>query len=209
MSDVPAQIIVAVFKDPYAAGQAMEDLKLAKKRHWIAVDDAAVLTKDADGKLRIKDTKDMGGGKGMVIGAVVGGAIGLLTGGVGLLALGGGALGGLGAKLRDGGLPDARLRELGEAMPPNSSALVAVIEHTSVADAEQALRDVGADVVTASLTADIAAQLKAGGDVAYTVVGDGDEVIAARAADDSAGAGPAADGTQTGAKPAAAPTTEG
>jgi uncharacterized membrane protein len=176
MSDVPMQIIVAAFKDPGGAGKV---LKMLENQHWLGIQDAAVVTKDADGKLRITDTKDMGGGKGMVVGALVGGAIGVLTGGIGWLVLGGGALGGLGAKLRDGGLPDKRLREMGARLPPNASALIAVIEQGWVADAEQQLRAAGGEIVTEQLSADLAAQLKIGGDGEYTVVDNGASVVPA------------------------------
>jgi uncharacterized membrane protein len=60
MSDVPVQIVVAAFNDPNGADQALKALQEAKAAGLVTIDDAAVLTKDADGKLRIKDTKDMG-----------------------------------------------------------------------------------------------------------------------------------------------------
>jgi uncharacterized membrane protein len=63
MSDVPVEIIVAAFQDPNGASAALAELKQAKKQGLIKIEDAAVLVKDADGKLRIKETGDMGGGK--------------------------------------------------------------------------------------------------------------------------------------------------
>ena len=169
MSDVPVQLIVAAFKDPNGASEALKTLKQAKKEHWIAIKDAAVLTKDANGKLHIKETKDMGGGKGAVVGGVLGGALGLLIGPIGWAAVGGAVIGGLAAKMSDGGFSDARLKKLGEGLTPNSSAIVAVIEYTWVADVERAMAEAGADVVTEGLSADIAKQLSEGGQVAYTL----------------------------------------
>jgi uncharacterized membrane protein len=182
MSDVPIQLIVAAFKDPNGASQALQALKQAKKEHWIAIKDAAVLTKDAQGKLHIKETKDMGGGKGAVIGGVIGGALGVLAGPIGWAALGGAAIGGLAAKLSDGGFNDARLKKLGEGLTPNSSAIVAVIEHTWVAEVERAMAEAGADVVTESLSADIAAQLSEGGQVAYSLTETNEGLEATRVA---------------------------
>ena len=89
----------------------------------------------------------MGPKKGAVVGGLLGAGLGLITGGVGWLLLGGGAVGALAAKARDGGLSDARLKELGERMTPNSSAIVAVVELTWVADVEREFAAVGADVV--------------------------------------------------------------
>ena len=180
MTDVPVQVVVAAFNDPNGASQAYQRLKAAKKQHFIALQDVAVLTMDAEGKLHIKETKDMSAGRGFFVGTLVGGAIGLLTGGIGWIALGGGALGAMAAKLRDGGFPDERLKELGSALKPNTSAIVAVIEHTWVADLEKELAQAGAQMVTESLKADIAQQLAAGGSVMYSMADTGDAVVAGR-----------------------------
>jgi uncharacterized membrane protein len=174
------QVIVAAFNDINGASNALKTLQEAKREKMIGIEDAAVITKDATGKVKIKETADMRAGKGATIGAVAGGVIGLLAGPVGWAALGGGAIGGLAAKLHDGGFPDARLKQLGEGLTPNSSALVAVIDHRWVAEVEQELTRQQADIVTQSLSDDIHEQLTSGSDVIYTVVGDGETVVAAR-----------------------------
>ena len=178
MADVPVQVIVAAFNDLNGASQALTSLKEAKKERLIEIEDAAVLTKDADGKVRIKETADMRAGKGATIGAIAGGVVGLLAGPVGWAALGGGVIGGLAAKLHDSGFPDDRLRQLAEGLTPDSSALVAVIDHRWVADLERELARQGADVVTEGLRDDIAARLKEGGGIVYTVVDTGEAIVA-------------------------------
>lgn len=197
MSDanVPVQVIVAAFKDVNGASDALKTLQEAKHDKLIGIKDAAVITKDSNGKVKIKETADMRAGKGATIGAVAGGVIGLLAGPVGWAALGGGVIGGLAAKLRDSGFPDERLKQLGEGLTPNSSALVAVIDHRWVADVEQELARQQADLVMQSLTDDIQKQLTAGGEVTYTVVDDGNAVVAAR-------------GTSTGDMPATPPAAQ-
>src|SRR5258707_4381608 len=134
MADVPVQVIVAAFNDLNGASQALTSLKEAKKERLIEIEDAAVLTKDADGKVRIKETADMRAGKGATIGAIAGGVVGLLAGPVGWAALGGGVIGGLAAQLHDSGLPDDPLRQLGQRLTPDSSALVGLIYHRWVAE---------------------------------------------------------------------------
>jgi len=183
MSDAPVELIVAAFQDEDGAKQALKELKAAKKEHLIKIDNAAVIRKDQKGKVHIKETKDMGGGKGAVIGGVVGAAIGVLTGGVGLVLVGGGALvGGLAAKLRDGGFKDDRLKKVGEGLTPGTSAIVAVIEHEWVPELEEAMAEAGADVLTETISADIAAQLETGGQVAYSVLADEDSLTTSRVA---------------------------
>ena len=182
MSDVPVEIIVAAFQDPNGASAALEELKQAKKQGLIKIEDAAILVKDADGKLRIKETADMGGGKGAVIGGVLGGVVGLLAGPIGWAALGGAVIGGLVAKSHDGGFSDARLKQIGDSLKPNTSAIIAVIDHVWVAEVERQMQKAGADTVTASLSADIAKQLAAGKDVAYSAVSTSEGVAVSRAA---------------------------
>lgn len=180
MADVPMQVIVAAFKDIDGASNALKTLQDAKREKFITIEDAAVITKDANGKVKIKDTADMGAGKGATIGAITGGVIGLLAGPVGWVALGGGVIGGLAAKLHDSGFPDDQLKQLSAGLTPNSSALVAVIDHVWVAEVERELASQQADLVTQTLSNDIHQQLTGGGEVVYTVVSDGEAVVAAR-----------------------------
>jgi uncharacterized membrane protein len=171
MSEVPIQLIVAAFKDEKTAKQALKALKQAQKDKKIKIDNAAVLHKDAKGKLHIQETADMGGGKGATLGGVAGAAIGLIAGPALLVpAVVGALVGGLTAKLRDSGFSDARLAALGEGLKPGSSAIVAVVEHTWVNQVKKAMAEAGADTLTASISADISQQLEAGREVAYTAL---------------------------------------
>jgi uncharacterized membrane protein len=176
----PVELLVAAWPDATAAGTALDELRAAKKEHLIGIVQAATVVVDADGKLRITDTKDMGPGKGALVGGVLGAALGLITGGVGWLLLGGGAIGALAAKARDGGLSDDRLRELGERMTPNSSAIVAVVELTWVADVEREFASAGADVVRESVEEDLVTQLSEGSAVSYSAADVDGDVVAAR-----------------------------
>jgi uncharacterized membrane protein len=184
MSDVPMQIIIAAFQDEDEADQALKTLKEAKKEKLISIDNAAVIRKDEEGKLHIKETADMGGGKGAGIGTLVGGAIGLIGGPVGVVAGGalGAVVGGLTAKLYDGGFKDDRLRQIGTSLQPGTSAIIAVIEHRWVAELERELAEEGADVTTAVLAADIAEQLQKGGEVSYTALSSEEGLVAGRVA---------------------------
>ena len=67
-------------------------------------------------------------------------------------------MGGLAAKLRDSGFSNQRLETLGEGLQPGTSAIVAVVEHTWVAQVEEALAEAEADVITAEIQADVAEQ---------------------------------------------------
>ena len=171
MSDVPVQLIVAAFQDEKAADAALKELKTLKRERLIGIQNAAVIRKDEKGKVRIRETADLGGGRGAALGGVAGAAIGLIAGPALVVPAAVGALvGGLTAKLKDSGFSDERLETLGEGLTPGSSAIVAVIEHKWVDQVQKELEQAGADLVTAQLQADIATQLEAGHEVAYTAL---------------------------------------
>jgi uncharacterized membrane protein len=183
MTDVPTQFILAAFKTENGADEALEQLKKAQKEHLIDINNVAVLRRDQQGKVHVKEPTDMGGGKGALIGGGVGALAGLLFAPVGLAIAGGAALGGLAAKMHDSGFNDDRLRKLGNSLEPGTSCILAVIEHTWVRELEAQLQQAGADIVTEELGADIAKELKAGHQVGYTVVATNDAMLVARATD--------------------------
>ena len=182
MSEVPVQVVIAAFHDEQSANKVLEELKQAKKQGLIQIRDAAVLTKDAQGKLHIKDTKDWGFGKGALAGGVVGVVAGLLAGPVGWGLLGGALIGGVAAKMADGGFDNKRLEQLGAKLTPGSSAIVAVIDHIWVAQVEAIMRKEAMDATTQALGDDIATQLEQGRDVVYSALSTGAAVSIDRAA---------------------------
>lgn len=183
MSQVPVELIVAAFQDENGADAALQKLKEAKKENLIAIQNAAVIRRDKNDKLHISETADWGGGKGAAVGAIVGGAIGLIFP-PSILVSGaiGAGIGGLAAKLRDSGFPDGELKEIGAGLKPGTSAIVAVVELTYVAEIQRQLAAEGAKTMRQAIAADIAAQLEQGRDVAYTAATDGDTTNMSRTA---------------------------
>jgi uncharacterized membrane protein len=159
-NDVPVDVLVAAYTTEQGAKDALHDLDEAKKANIIRIRDAAILMRDANNKLHITETADKGFGRGAVLGGVGGAVVGLIAGPVGWATVGGAAIGGLAARLRDGGFKDERLRQLGERLTPGSSALIAVIEHEWVKQVEDMLREEAETLVTETLEAAIAMQLE-------------------------------------------------
>jgi uncharacterized membrane protein len=81
-------------------------------------------------------------GEGVVAGGSIGFVAGMLLGG----PIGGALLGMLGGGIwgaRDTGVPDARLRELGESLAPGGALLCVLVEPGGVAAARKALEPYG------------------------------------------------------------------
>lgn len=156
-SAIPAHAVVAQFRFEDGAGNALDKLKALSGG---GVQNAAVLKVSHDGKLRIKETADLSGGQGMVIGGVVGGVIGLLGSTV-LWPLGlGAAAGGLAGKLRDSGFPDQKLKEIGSRLEPNHSLLIVAVSEVSIEPVLRILKDAGADVVREAIDGKVVEELE-------------------------------------------------
>jgi uncharacterized membrane protein len=186
MTDVPVQVVVAAFQDEQAASAALEELKELKKERLVGIIDAAVIRKDEEGKIHLRETADLTTKQGAGRGALLGGALSLLAGPLGLMVVAGAAVGGLAAR-HDAGFRDDRLEQLGEALKPGTSAIVAVVEHTWVAELEKELADREAEVTTAALADDIAEQLESGGEVSYTAVASDEGAFVGRMAANESG----------------------
>jgi len=155
--EVPLDAIVAAFPSEEGASDALKELRGVDK-DLIAVKEAAVLIRTTDGKLEIKESHHVG--KGAVLGGLAGAVVGVITGPIGWVTVGGAAVGALAARLRDSGFPDERLREVGQALKPGTSALVAIIEHRWVKQVEEQLRAAGVRYAIEEVKADIASQLE-------------------------------------------------
>jgi uncharacterized membrane protein len=159
MATMPTHAVIATFSAENGAGAALGTLKEARKSQGPGVQNAAVLRMGEDGKLHIKETADMTGSRGLLVGGVVGGVIGLFGSAI-LLPLGIGAVaGGLAAKLRDSGFPNQKLGEIGAQLQPGNSVLVVAVDEGAAEAVEQTLRTAGAEVVREAVDGQLAEQL--------------------------------------------------
>jgi len=158
MENYEVFFVVGAFTNEDAAQQAYKELKKKDNAEWLK--DAALVWRDGD-KVKIKEAKDMGAGKGAVIGGLVGAAVGLIAGPVGWVALIGAAAAGLGAGLHDDGIENQRLKNLGRGLASGAAALLLAVDEKDKEMAEQVLKDAGANVTTEGLDPYTIERLKA------------------------------------------------
>jgi uncharacterized membrane protein len=129
-----AELVVVAFDEPNEADHVLTELARLQKEYLIDLEDAVVAIRGPDGKVRLKQSVDLvgiGAAGGGLWGAMWGTLVGLLFLNplVGLVA--GGALGaGAGAlsgSLADYGINDDFIRQIGETLPPDSSALFVLV----------------------------------------------------------------------------------
>jgi uncharacterized membrane protein len=107
--------------------------------------DAAVVTRLENGRVELHQARQVAAGEGVVGGGTAGFVAGMLLGG----PVGGALLGMLGGGIwasRDTGVPDARLRELGDSLVPGRALLCVLVKADDAAAAREALAAYG-DVV--------------------------------------------------------------
>lgn len=163
--------LVAAFTDVDGGENALKALKEAKKQKQLYFDDAAVIRQDEDGDVHYRETGDMTTGKGAGIGALVGGVIGILGGPMGIvLGAGAGALVGGAAAHGDAGFKEDSLEQIGVALRPGTSAIVATTDKYFVEMVNKQIPEEDLRAAIADLSAGLVAKLDEGRDVALRLL---------------------------------------
>jgi uncharacterized membrane protein len=141
-------VIVARFPSLLQAQDAVN----AIEDDGIKLADRIVIEKLADGRLDIVESKDAGGGRGFVYGAVATGVLEVLAGPVGWTMLAGGVAGGLAAKFHDAGVPTKSIEDLGQSLAVGHAAVVTVARDGDEKAVEGRLYNFGAEIVSVTVT---------------------------------------------------------
>ena len=145
-----SNIFVITFDNEEEAGRVRESLRSLQKQGMLALDDAAVVVKNAEGKVDVKNEMD----RGVKVGAVGGSLLGLLIASVffpvaGLVI---GALGGAGVGALAGlGVDRKFVNEVKESLQPGTSALFVIVRSSNRDAAMAALRPYQGTVYHSSL----------------------------------------------------------
>ena len=152
-----SNLIVITFDNEEEAGKVREALK--EQAANINLDDSAVVVKDAEGEVHVKNEVD----RGVAVGAVGGGALGLLIGGL-LFPIGGLVLGALAGalvgKMLDMGVDKKFVEDVSEHLQPGTSALFIIVREANPNVALAALRPYKGKVIQTSLPPEAEAELR-------------------------------------------------
>ena len=169
-------ILAFTFDGQKTANQTVQDIKSSGALEGYDIVAQCVVEQDAKGKVHIHEPGR--GGVGATVGAVAGGLLGLIGGPAGLLAwaVGGAVVGGVAGKYLGRLIKKGDLQEIGQAMSPDSSAFLLLLEDTYSEDVVDSLQGYNANVVTLTVGDELSGQ------IASYVAGDvtaGGEVAAA------------------------------
>jgi uncharacterized membrane protein len=123
--------------------------------------DAALVTKDEDGKVHIHETKEVTTAKGATRGAIAAGILGLIYP-PSLIAsvLVGGGIGGLWGKMRDTGIKTGDMKQIADEQKPGEVALIVLTEPESVPSIEREMEGWGRYIVRHGFSEDESEQIE-------------------------------------------------
>jgi uncharacterized membrane protein len=148
-----SNLFVLKFADEMTAQQVLGEMKRFQDQQLIKVDDAAIITRQMDGKTKVKQANDLVGA-GALGGAFWGMLIGLLFLSPFLGAAIGAGAGALAGKFSDVGINDEFIKQVGNSIQPGESALF-LLAREGVADKIlPQLRQYKFDVIQTSLSAE-------------------------------------------------------
>jgi uncharacterized membrane protein len=134
---VQGQGVAVDIAEPYLAMAALDEIEKKAKAAGVDVKDAVIAFKTGEGRIKIRQTKDMTSGKGARRGGFWGLLVGLILGGPLLGALAGLGLGAIAGRRIDHGLDDDFVSQVSRSLKPSTSALLVLIdqEHAEKAPA--------------------------------------------------------------------------
>lgn len=150
---MPYEMVVYAYSGRDEAQASFEALRSAQATGLHLVE-AALVERDDDGKLHAHDSLDSDAGRGSVVGAVLGGLVGLIGGPVTVVlgAAAGGGLGRAAAKKADLGLLADDAKEFTEGLRPETYAVVAVAGTDETATVDDILSAQGTRILRQMLT---------------------------------------------------------
>ena len=153
------EMIVLVFDDEEGALQMRDKLLAVRKQRLLQLADAAVATRQQDGKVKVKQLNNLVG-SGAFGGAFWGLLIGLLLAVPGLGLVAGAAAGAVIGKLADYGVDDKFIKEVGESIEPGQSALFLMVHTENLAKLYDQFAEFNPTVLQTTLSAEAEAQLR-------------------------------------------------
>jgi len=155
-----SNLVAVAYPDVATAEAVRTTLAQMMKEHLIELDDAVVVTRGEDGKVRLNQAVSTAGA-GAAGGALWGGLIGLLFLSPLLGAAIGAAAGGATGALADVGVDDKFMKELGTQLTPGAAALIVLVRKSTPDKVVPRIAQYGGHVIQSSLSNDAEERLEA------------------------------------------------
>jgi uncharacterized membrane protein len=124
-----SDLIVVGFKDEFKADEVMSELRRLQSEYLVDLEDAAVVVRNQEGKVKIKQAQEL-----VATGALSGGYWGVLLSVLffnPIFTLVGAAAGALSGAMSDIGINDDFMRDLGSTIEPGTSAIFVLVRKST------------------------------------------------------------------------------
>jgi uncharacterized membrane protein len=145
-----SNLVAIAYDDVDSAQKVMASLNELVKEHSLALDDAVIIERRQDGKIKLHQPS--AAGVGAAGGAVWGGLIGLLFLNPLLGMAIGAASGAAAGAMTDYGVDDNFLKELGERLEPGNAAVLVLVREATRDKALPEISKYGGHVIQSSLS---------------------------------------------------------
>ena len=168
-------ILAFTFAGEDTAMETVKEIKSSGVLDDYAIVAEIVVSQDENGKVHIHEPGH--GGVGAVLGGVAGGLLSLIGGPIGFLTwvVGGAVIGGVAGKYLGRPIKKGDLEEVGEAMVPDTSAFLLLVEDIYSEEIANSLSDINANMVTLTVGDELSGELSqfVAGEVSASDNGDG------------------------------------
>jgi len=144
-------LVAIAYPDAETAERVRQELIQATKEHLVQLEDAVVVVREPDGKIKLRQATSPAGA-GAAGGAIWGGLIGLLFLAPLLGMAFGAASGAIVGKMADVGINDDFMKELGAKLPAGGAALIALGSTGARDKLLERMAPYGGDVIQTSLS---------------------------------------------------------
>jgi uncharacterized membrane protein len=155
-----SNLVAVAYPDAATAEEVRTALAGMMKEHLIELEDAVVVVRQDDGKVKLNQAVSTAGA-GAAGGALWGGIIGLLFLSPLLGAAIGAAAGGASGALTDVGVDDKFMKELGTKLTPGSAALIVLVRSSTPDKVVPRIAQYGGHVIQSSLSHEAEGRLDA------------------------------------------------
>jgi uncharacterized membrane protein len=154
-----SDILVITFEDQVQAPQVLQTLKKLENQEMLNLEDAAVIVKNAEGKIEVKNMTEGNVKKGAAVGGVLGLIVGSLLFPLAGIALGaaGGAL--IGKSLGDG-VDKKFVQDVQDSLIPGGSAILFIVKNENIGLLITALRPYSGKLYQSTFDSDVEGELR-------------------------------------------------
>jgi uncharacterized membrane protein len=141
-------LLAAKYPDADHAKTILDMLESMNQALTIDLEDAVMITRETDGKIKTHETTDVSTRKGAKRGLIAGGILGVIfPPSLIATALAGGGIGAIWGKIKDSGVKHDDIKELADSLTGNQAALIVLVSQNTAEATQRALGSYEGEVV--------------------------------------------------------------